>query len=567
MRRPPAMASDLRRRMRSVRLAGGDRMRSLILLGLAACAGAALSEPALEISAEAIRRHVFVLGADELEGRGVGAPGADKAAGYIAGELKRYGLQPLGPGASFLQPVPLHGSRPDPSNELFLVTPCGSGPLRLVGDYLLELGGSGTLLPQPVPVVFAGYGIVAPEFDHDDYRGIEVSGKVVAVLTGEPASRDPDYFDGARPTVYSTVEAKRRLALSRGARGTLLLPSFQEPAWKDWEYWVRQYLEETISLAYSVPRHLAVRLGPMAARRLFCGSELDLAGIHRLEARQQLRSFALESQVWYRGSFLERDFVSSNVAAVLRGADLELRDTWVLVSAHLDHLGIGPAEDGDAIYNGVIDNAIGVAGALEIARVLAKREKPPRRSIAFLFTTGEEEGLLGATHYVEHPLAPISRTVANVNVDGLAHLDAFSDVIGIGAELSSLGETLARVAGRRGLRVSAPPAVLADSEAFARSDQAAFAEAGIPAILVNEGFAGGRFPPQTALARFLEWGRTRYHRPSDDLRQPLDFAASRSHAALLADLVWELSEQAEAPRWRVDGPYAAAQARARAEKR
>jgi len=542
-------------------------MRSLILLGLAACVTAALFAPALEVEAEAIRRHVFVLGADELQGRAVGTPGGDKAARYIAGELKRYGLQPLGPGGSFHQTVPLHGSRPDPSNELFLVSPCGSGPLRLVEDYLLEAGGSGTLLPHAVPVVFAGYGIVAPEFDYDDYRGLEVSGKVVAVLTGEPASRDAAYFAGARPTVYSTVEAKRRLALSRGARGTLLLPSFQEPAWKDWEYWVRQYLEETISLAYSVPRHLAVRLGPEAAQRLFCGSDLDLAAIHRLEARQQLRSFALESQVWYRGSFLERDFVSSNVAAVMPGSDFERRDTWVLVSAHHDHLGIGPAEDGDAIYNGVIDNAIGVAGALEIARVLATRGQPPRRSIAFLFTTGEEEGLLGATHYVEHPLVPISRTVANVNVDGLAHLDAFSDVIGIGAELSSLGETLEQVAGRRGLRVSAPPAVLADSEAFALSDQAAFAEAGIPAILVNEGFAGGRFSPDTALSRFLEWGRTRYHRPSDDLKQPLDFAASRSHAALLADLVWELSEQAEAPKWRVEGPYAAAQGRARAEKR
>jgi Zn-dependent M28 family amino/carboxypeptidase len=286
-----------------------------------------------------------------------------------------------------------------------------------------------------------------------------------------------------------------------------------------------------------------------------------------MEARHEVRSFALPALLRYRGSFLERDFVSPNVAAVVAGSDPALEDTWVLVSAHYDHLGIGPAEDGDAIYNGVVDNAIGVAGALEIARVLAGRSVRPRRSVAFLFTTGEEEGLLGATHYVEQPLVPLSRTVANVNVDGLAHLDAFSEVIGIGAELSSLGDTFARVAHRQGLQVSEPPAVLADMEAFAYSDQAAFAAAGIPAILVNEGFRGGRLPPEAALARFLEWGRTRYHRPADDLGQPLDFGASRHHVGLLLELVSELALSAEAPRWRAGSPYAAAQARARAERR
>jgi hypothetical protein len=542
-------------------------MRLLISLGLAVSAAALASEAAKAVSAPTIRRHVFVLGADELEGRAVGTEGGDKAARYIAGELKRYGLRPLGEDRSFHQAVPLHGSRPDPSNELFLVSECGSGPLRVAQDYLLEAGGSETLLPQPVGIVFAGYGIVAPEFHHDDYQDLDVSGRVVLVLSGEPPSDDAGYFAGERPSVYSTFEAKQRLALSRGARGTLLLPSVQEPAWKDWEYWVGQYTEETISLGYSVPRHLAVRLNPSVAGRLFCRSGRDLAAVHRLEASRRVRSFPLGAQVWYRGSFEERDFTSTNVVAALPGSDPELRDTWVLVSAHYDHLGIGPAEDGDAIYNGVIDNAIGVAGALEIARVLGEGRERPGRSIAFVFTTGEEEGLLGSSHYVEHPLVPLSRTVANVNVDGLAHLDVFSDVIGIGGELSTLGETLEHVAGRHGLRVTEPPAILADSEAFAFSDQAAFAEAGVPAILVNEGFQGGRLPPDAALARFLDWGRTRYHRPSDDLTQPLDFEASRSHAALLLDFVLDLAAGAEAPRWRDGAPYAAAQVRARAERR
>jgi Zn-dependent M28 family amino/carboxypeptidase len=367
--------------------------------------------------------------------------------------------------------------------------------------------------------------------------------------------------------VYSTLEAKRRLALSRGARGSLLLPSVHDPAWKDWEYWVRQYFEETISLGYAVPRHIAMRLSPAAAERLLCGSGLDLAGLHRLEVHGELRGIRLGSRLRYRGSFLERDFVSTNVTAGIAGSDPELRDSWVLVSAHYDHLGIGPAEDGDAIYNGVVDNAIGVAATLEIARVLAALPVPPRRSILFVFTTAEEEGLLGAVHYTEHPRVPLARTVANVNVDGLAHLDLFSQVIGIGAELSDLQETLARVAGRLGLSAVAAPAVLADSEAFAYSDQAAFAEAGIPALLVNEGFEGGRLPAGAALERFLEWGRTRYHRPADDLGQPLDFVASQRHAELIADLVRELADRSEAPRWRPGARYAPARARAREGER
>jgi len=540
-------------------------MRLFALVALVASLGL-LAEPEEGVTAEGIRRHVFVLGADELEGRAPGTPGGEKAARYIAGELLRHGLRPLGADGSFYQPVPLHGSRPDPTNELFLVSPCGSGPLRVAEDYLLEAGGSGSLLPQPLPVVFAGHGIVAPEFGHDDYRGLDVAGKVVALLTGEPPSADPAWFGGEAPTVYSTVEAKLRVALSRGARATLLLPSGQEPAWKDWEYWQRQYFEETITLAYSVPRHLAVRLSAPAAARLLCGSDKDLAALHRLESRGGLRGFELPAQVWYRGAFLERDFTSPNVVAVVDGSDPQLSDSYVLVSAHYDHLGIGPAEDGDAVYNGVVDNAIGVAGALEIARVVAAGV-PPRRTVVFVFTTGEEEGLLGASHYLEHPLVPVSRTVANVNVDGLAHLDAFADVIGIGAELSSLGERLGRVARRRGLELSVPPAVLEHVEAFALSDHAAFAEAGIPALLVNEGFTGGSVPPAAALARFLEWGRTRYHRPADDLAQPLDFAASRAHAALLAELVRDLADDPEPPKWREGSPYAAAQARARAEGR
>jgi Zn-dependent M28 family amino/carboxypeptidase len=305
---------------------------------------------------------------------------------------------------------------------------------------------------------------------------------------------------------------------------------------------------------------------PEVADRLFCGAEHVLEEIHQMERTHTVRSFPLASQLRFRGSFRQRDFFCRNVVGLLPGADRELRDTYVLVSAHYDHLGLGPPVDGDAIYNGVIDNAIGVAGALEMARVLAATPDPPARSVVFLFPTAEEEGLLGSLHYLDHPRVPVHRTVANLNVDGLAHVDTFADVVGIGSEKSTLGETLQRVATRRGLGVSSLPP-LARADPFTFSDQAAFAEVGVPALLVNEGLQWSHHTEAEALARYAEWGRTRYHRPSDDLAQPLNFEASREHVELLVDLVLEIANDPEPPRWHPGQPEALAQLRTAAEGR
>jgi hypothetical protein len=488
------------------------------------------------------------------------------ASRYIAGELERAGLRPLGPAGRWLQDVPLHGTSPVAGDtELVVVSECGSEPLGLGDDYLLFTGGVQTLIPRNVPLVFAGYGIVAPEFDYNDYQDLDVAGKVVVLLSGEPESSDPDYFAGPRPTVYSTAEAKQRLALSRGARGSLLVPSALQAS-RPWADLRREFAFEHLSLPYTLPRHLSVRIRPEAARRLFCGAPWGLDEVHAMERDHTLRSFPLAAQVRFRGEFRERDFFGSNVAGLLPGRDPKLRDTYVLVSAHYDHLGVGPPVDGDAVYNGVIDNAIGVAGVLEMARVLAARPEPPGRSIVFLFPTAEEEGLLGSLYYLDHPLVPVHRTVANVNVDGLAHVDTFADVVGIGAEKSTLGEALARVAARRGLKVSEVPS-LARADAFTFSDQAAFAEAGVPALLVNEGLQWSHHTRQQALDRFAEWGRTRYHHPSDDLSQTLNFEAAREHVELLVGLVLEIADDPEPPRWHPGEPGALAQLRTRAEGR
>jgi hypothetical protein len=543
------------------------RMSLLLVVTSVVGAGATTADAPdpIGVSAEALGMHTFFLGDDARRGRAPGTPGEAEAARYIAGELQRAGLDPLGRDGSWLQDVPLHGTIPTDGTELLVTSPCHTGPLRLGEDYLLFTGGVQTLIPREVPLVFAGYGIAAPEFDYNDYQDLDVAEKVVVILEGEPHSDDPDYFAGTQATVYSTAEAKQRIALSRGARGSLLIPSALEPA-REWARLRQEYAFEHLSLAYSLPRHLSARIHPAAAASLFCEAGWDLEAVHRMERDHTLRSFPLPARIRFRGEFRERDFFGRNVVGVLPGGDPEVGDTYVLVSAHYDHLGVGPPVEGDRIYNGVIDNAIGVAGALEIARVLAARPEAPARSIVFLFPTAEEEGLLGSLYYLDHPLVPVHRTVANVNVDGLAHLDTFADVVGIGGEKSTLGETLVCVASRRGLEVSEVPA-LARADPFTFSDQAAFAEVGVPAILVNEGLRWSGHSPEEALALYAQWGRHRYHQPSDDLEQPLNFAASRQHVELLADLVWEIANDPEPPRWHPGQPEALAQLRTRAEGR
>jgi len=548
------------------RLPGGRQGLTRLLVPVLATALVAGASAADEtISAEAIRRHTFVLGADDLAGRAVGTPGARRAARYIADALAEAGVPPADPAAGYLQPVPMHGSRPLPESALELRTTCGTRELRLAEDYVLYTAGQETFIPTPTPLVFAGYGIVAPEYDYSDYRGLDVRGKVVVLLAGEPHSDDPRFFAGERETVYSSPSTKLRTAMSRGARGSLLIPSLSQPDADGWAYRRLQFAFEDVTLAYALPDHLSARLSEDAARSLLCGSRSDLTALREEERLHTLRGFALDATVSFRGVFAERDFLSSNVVGLVRGSDPELSGTAVAVVAHYDHLGVGPPAGDDDIYNGVVDNAIGVAGVLEMARAVAAREERPRRSVLFLFPTGEEKGLLGSAFYTDHPVLPLGATVAAVNVDGLAFFDAFRDVVGVGAELSTLGDTLSRVAAGQGLAVSDARGAL--TSVFDRSDQKAFAEAGVPALLVNEGFDTVGHTPDQARAHAMRWARLRYHTPFDDLSQPLNFEATRQHAELLLALVVALADDPVAPRFRPGTPYAGAQLRLDAAKR
>jgi hypothetical protein len=528
------------------------------LLAVAGIPGASAEDADLIdlISEEALRRHVTVLASDAFEGRFPGTRGGDRAADYLSRTLEAMGLEALGDDGTYYQRVPLHGATPLPSSRLELWSLGQSRRLELGEDYLLFTTGDQTTIAGRVPLVFVGYGIVAPEFDYNDYHDVEVRGKVVVYLAGEPPSDDPDYFAGADPTVYAAPETKKRIALSRGARGSLLIPRVRGDTAAAWERTRRQFVLEDLTLPYAVPGHLSAVLHPESPAWLFHDSLYDADQVATMEATNTLRSFHLPMSLRFQGEFHTRDVLSSNVVAIRRGWDPKLADSYVVVSAHYDHLGVDLELEGDQIYNGAVDNALGTAGALELARILAAPEMIPRRSVIFVFTTAEEEGLLGARYFLDHPPVPLSKIVANINVDGLAFHDSFNDLVGIGAELSSLGEMLETAAENIGLEVTRPPAEVWSAEAYGRSDQLAFAEAGIPAILVNEGFSWHNANRDQALRRSLEWFQNTYHTPADDLGQPLNFGAARLHLGAILTLLREATESTKPPRWRPGVPYA-----------
>ncbi|MEE4271149.1 MAG: M28 family peptidase, partial [Thermoanaerobaculales bacterium] len=453
------------------------------------------------------------------------------------------------------QRVPLHASLALEESRFEIWNLGTTRRLRLGDDYLLATAGSETLIPRRAPMVFVGYGIVAPEFDYNDYLGIDVRGKVVVFLAGEPPSDDPEYFQGSAPTIYSAPATKAKIALTRGAAGSLMIPEPRTGLERAWEAARRDYAIESLSLAYSLPEHLTGILHPRVGRWLLADVLYDLDAILEMAERGTLRSFHLPTEMSFVGRFRQRDVVASNLVAVIDGADPELRSSFVVVLAHYDHLGIGPAEDGDGIYNGVVDNALGVSCLLEIAGALSTTRRT-RRSVIVLFTTAEEAGLLGARSFLADPPVPAARMAAAVNIDGLAFLDDFEDLVAIGGELSDLGRRLEWAARRVGLEVSRPPDAVWDHAAYVRGDQLAFAEAGVPSVLVNEGF---RWPGKTrdeALATALNWMAETYHSPRDDLDQPLNYDAAARHCGAIFELIVELADDPEAPRWNPRSPYA-----------
>lgn len=526
------------------------------------------SASAQEIFSETrLYRHIAVLGDDSMQGRGTGTIGCEMAARYIEDQLKAYGLTPPPGQSSFRQTVPIHGSTPLSETQLSFVDRDTVYHAALQKDYLLYTTGDQTFIPIPVPLIFAGYGIVAPEFDYNDYQRCDVTNAIVVFLSGEPFSADTAYFDGGRPTIYSSLALKQKTALARGARGSIMIPNPREKGMNNWYEQQRQFFFEEARLLYAPSSNLNILLHPRLAQMLFHHAPHSLSDVERMDETGTMKSFPLALRASFQGKFYERDFLSSNVVGMIEGSDPVLRDSYVLVSAHYDHLGIGPAVNGDSIYNGVFDNAAGVSAALEISRAIARQKEKPKRSIVVTFLTGEERGFLGSQYYCYNPAVPLYKTIADINLDGIALFDSLNSVVGLGKEFSTLGDFLAVTANESGLRVDDPPAIFLDMQPFSNSDQFMFAQAGIPSLLIMEGLNYRQTSYEEGVRRLITWGKEIYHSPFDDLHQPMDLHAGVQHTSLLYTMIMNLANSVETPEWYSGSIFRSARLQSRAEKR
>jgi hypothetical protein len=516
------------------------------------------------VNPDSLYAHLTYLSSDELQGRGTGTRGERQAAHYISGRLKMYKVLPAIHGNSYYQNIPMHSSQVTPGSELKLAVNNHIHQLTLDDDYLLYKTGARTFIPNLVSLVFVGYGILAPEYDYNDYQTVDVQDKIVVFLKGEPISEDANFFNGEKPTIYSSSETKQRIAISRGARGSIIIPNPRSLRKYSWEYIRKEFSFEDIELAYSVNAHLSVLMNPEIADTLFIGAPKSLNDIYEMDKTSLMQSFNLNTKLSFTGKFIERDFLTANVAGIIEGE----KNNYLLLSAHYDHLGIGPAIDGDSIYNGLSDNAAGVAALLEISRVLSVMPENLKRSVLVLFTTGEEKGLLGSIYYTDHPIVPLYQTSANINIDGLAIFDEFEDVVGVGGELSTMGTDLLHITRRLGLNLSEiPKEFFIESQSLNRSDQFAFARAGIPSILIVEGLNYKNTPYDQGIERMIRWNEEIYHTPFDDLSQNINLDAAVQHTQILLEYIIHLANKESDPQWKPGMPFIPARLRSIAEKR
>lgn len=518
-----------------------------ILLGAPPADLARIAEPGLRaLRGDALSAHVRFLADDLLEGRGTGTRGHAIAARYLAAQLQALGFEPAGEQGTFLQAVPLLGMTVQPER-------CSLE----VGGSRLEYGREALVYPRAGSaeddvsgeLVFAGFGISAPEYGYDDTPA-DLRGKIAVVLYGAPRSPRADFFPAAASAVYSDAWRKARFLASRGAVGMLVVLTPEVLRHLPWEFFVRQApFEAMVWKEGARPGTGAVlpsaRLPDTALPRLLAASGRKAEDLFAEGPVGKLRPFPLGVRARLRVGVALRDLTSENVAGVLRGSGRA--GEYVAVTAHLDHLGIGPPIGGDAIYNGAVDNASGVAGIIEVARAFAALPRRPARSILVLGVTGEEKGLLGSDYFAHHPTVPIRAIAADVNLDGLEAYWRPHDLVVLGGEHSTLEGAARAAAGTLHLALSPDPQP--EQVFFIRSDQYSFVRQGVPSIFPVAGWrdADGKVERNRALEEW--WFKNRYHQPSDEWDPALDYenAAMVARADFLAALAVALDP--ERPRW------------------
>ncbi len=530
-------------------------MRKLVLcLGLAVAAAAQIQE----ISGDRIRAHVKFLASDLLEGRGVGQRGGELAVEYLAAQFALAGAKPAGDNGTYYQKVPLVGVAPQPDCTLSAESKGKTVSFQWLSEFV---GSDYRQRPEDqfdAEAVFVGHGIVAPEFQWDDFKGVDVRGKVIVLFTNEPASDDPKFFGGRALTYYGRWTYKYEQAARVGAAAAIIIHTTPTAGY-GWDVvrnsWGREDTFVRLQPGEQQPA-LAGWVTQDAGEKL-----LGLAGMNVTELLKasESRTFKpIPLGIRIRGQMVSkvRDISSANVAAIVPGSDPALRSQAVIFSAHWDHLGIGEPVNGDSIYNGAVDNATGCAMLVEIARLWASLEQKPRRSALFLAVTAEESGLRGSEYYARHPLIPPGSTAVALNMDAVFPFGRTKDVVVTGAERTTFWPQVQDDAARMSLTIQPDPRP--EQGSFYRSDHFPFAQVGIPSFTVDEGDQYAGKPEGYGKKMFEEYNDKHYHQPSDEYHDDWDMSGMVEVARFAFLLGQSAANMEQLPTWNPGDEFLAA---------
>jgi Zn-dependent M28 family amino/carboxypeptidase len=512
------------------------------------------------ITAEGLLAHIKDLAADSMEGRGPGTPGEDKTVAYLTTKFKAMGLKPGNPDGSYVQNVGLIGYTAKPTASF-----AAGGKtiaLKFPDDFVAN---SRHARPETKvessDMIFVGYGVVAPEYDWDDYKGIDVKGKTIVMLVNDPAvpvasaatgdtaaALDTATFKGKAMTYYGRWTYKFEIATEKGAAAAIIVHE-TGPAGYPYEVVKGSWAREQFDIRKPgennrVPVESWITLDK--AKELFAASGQNFDALKAAAKRKDFNPVPLQAKANFDIKISTREVQSKNVVAVLEGTDR--RDEYVVYTAHWDHLGRDTSAKGDQIFNGALDNASGTSALLEIAGAYTKLAAPPKRSILFLSVTAEEKGLLGAKYYAENPLYPLAKTAANINMDGVNQWGRTSDFTVIGLGNSTLDDilTAALKADGRTVRADAEP----EKGFYYRSDHFEFAKVGVPALDPDAGTVYTGKPAEYSKTKRDEYTNNDYHKPSDEVKPDWDLAGAVEDFRVLFRVGYAVAQSAGWPTWK-----------------
>jgi Zn-dependent M28 family amino/carboxypeptidase len=515
------------------------------------------AEALAAIDSATIMTHVRALADDSMLGRAPGSVGEDRAVAYLEGQFKAMGLAPGNTDGSYIQNVPLVAITADPAMRLALRGP-SSKSLKYRDDFVAWTRHVvPTVTVKDAELVFVGYGVEAPEFSWDDFKGQDVSGKILVMLVNDPQLPDTTQFRGKAMTYYGRWTYKYEQGQKHRAAGVLLVHE-TGPAGYPWAV-VQGMGGQKFDLAAAdsnrsrAPFEGWIHLD--RARELFAAAGQNFDSLKARATTREFQPVPLRHTGSLTISNTIRSVASRNVVARLEGSDPVLKDEYVVYTAHWDHFGVSTPIDGDSIYNGALDNATGTAALLALGRAYRALPTAPKRSILFLAVTAEEQGLLGAQHYSVAPIYPLAKTLANINIDGLNTYGSTRDLVVVGMGASEL-EDYARVVAEEQGRVLKPDPE-SEKGFYYRSDHFNFAKQGVPAFYAHTGVEVTGKPADFGMKQRERYTSDDYHKPSDEIKPDWDLSGAVQDVQLYLILGYRVAGASKYPEWRAGNEFRA----------